>query len=89
MTSFSKMRSLVAVVLLLAGVTAVSSLGAQQALDRSKIPAPGKPPVLHVPTMVAAVLSMMISLTVPEGSVVKVKSVEVPVLLEASLDLTR
>ena len=66
MRCFGNVRPRVAMVVLLAGVTAVSAVGAQQALNRSKMPAPGKPPVLRVPTWTRATLANGAELVVSE-----------------------
>ena len=66
MTSFGNVRPRLALVLLLSAVAAAGSLGAQQALDRTKIPPPGKPPVLRVPTWTHTALANGAELVVSE-----------------------
>ena len=66
MTCFGNGRPRVATIVLFAGLMAAGPLGAQQALDRSKIPAPGKPPVLRVPAWTRATLANGAELVVSE-----------------------
>ena len=66
MRSFGTVRPRVANVVLLVFMTAVSAVGARQALDRSKVPAPGKPPVLRVPAWTRTALANGAELVVSE-----------------------